>query len=154
MISYIHNLCNYVTDSIYKIIYPDTRFYYLSLIKDFNNINHDYTFSIHGLWPQNNLDSYPSYCKKVSFSVNNLNTILEDLHRYWYSNQQKDEMFWKHEYEKHGSCMFSDISEFDYFNLALNLYKEATQLNLPDKYYNQETGACLIPVSLDFKLKK
>ena len=39
----------------------DSRFYYLSLLYENNK------WSIHGLWPQNSKDSYPTYCKLVNF---------------------------------------------------------------------------------------
>ena len=38
------------------------EFYYLSLFK-----HEDNSFSIHGLWPQENQNKYPTYCKKVYF---------------------------------------------------------------------------------------
>ena len=58
----------------------DERFYYLSLIKK------DKTFSIHGLWPQTNKGHYPTYCKKVDFSIEALKPIINDLNRFWHSN--------------------------------------------------------------------
>lgn len=129
----------------------DVRFYYLSLIKE----NTD-EYSIHGLWPQYNEHSYPSFCKKVNFDISQLNDILPELEKYWYSNIgdsgiEFDEKFWKHEYEKHGSCVFTDISEHDYFAKTLELYYKALGDKLPDKYYNSETKKCLIPVSLEFE---
>ena len=142
MLGYIYEMYN-------SYVAKKSQFYYLSLIKE-----NDDSFSIHGLWPQYSETSYPVYCRPVEFSIEALNPIMDKLNKYWYSDRESNSKFWKHEYEKHGSCMFSEVSEFDYFNLVLNLYKEAIQLNLPNKYYNQETGACLIPVSLDFKLKK
>ena len=74
---------------------------------------------------------------------NNINVEIKKL--------QQDENFWKHEWEKHGSCMFKDIDEFHYFNTALNLFHFALQKKLPDKWYHPETGKCLIPVDLNFQ---
>ena len=51
-----------------------TKFYYLSLIKEGNN-----EWSIHGLWPQYSKNQYPTFCKKVSFDINKLETILPEL---------------------------------------------------------------------------
>ena len=42
----------------------DSRFYYLSLIYENNR------WTIHGLWPQNSKDNYPTYCKLVNFDDN------------------------------------------------------------------------------------
>lgn len=125
-----------------------TKFYYLSLIKEQNN-----TFSIHGLWPQYSPTQYPSYCKEVSFSLDKLQPILPDLNKYWYSTEEKNSDFWEHEYKKHGSCVFTNITEYEYFEKALELYKEAIKANLPQKYYNTQNKKCLIPVSIDFKLE-
>lgn len=123
------------------------NFYYLSLINEGNN-----QWSIHGLWPQYNKENYPSYCKDVEFDYYNLQPILAELERYWYSNRGTlgDEDFWKHEWQKHGSCMFTDMDEFDYFAHALSLYYVAVKKGLPKKYYDAETKKCLIPVSLEF----
>ena len=117
-------------DYLLGFLRKDTNFYYLSLILENEEEN---KWSIHGLWPQYSKNEYPKYCKKVEFKIEKLESIIEELNKKWYSNIEKNNDFWKHEYEKHGSCMFTDISEFDYFNLVLNLYKEAIQLNLPNK---------------------
>ena len=126
------------------------KFYYLSLIKE-----DDGSFSIHGLWPQFNKTSYPSYCKKVDFSIDKLESIIEELNKFWYSTMEKNDDFWKHEYVKHGSCMFTNMNELQYFSKTLELYKEAVRLGLPEKYEENEKNRdyirCLIPVSLDFK---
>jgi len=75
-----------------------------------------------------------------------------ELEKYWYSNRgaNGDEVFWEHEWKKHGSCVFTDMDEFAYFAHALSLYYVAVKKGLPDKYYNAETKKCLIPVSLEF----
>lgn len=133
---------------IYKILfadYPkDHRFYYLSLIKENEG------FSIHGLWPQYDINKYPTFCNPVTFDLSNLTDILPELHKNWYSNRGPDESFWKHEYEKHGSCVFSKMTELEYFQKTLDLFNKAIELNLPEKYQNDKTNKCLIPVDLSF----
>ena len=124
----------------------DSRFYYLSLLKE----NTDTGWSIHGLWPQYDEKNYPVYCKKVVFDNTKLEPILSNLEENWYSNKGTDEDFWKHEWEKHGSCVFSDIDELQYFSTALKLFFEAVDKTLPEKYYNQDKNTCLIPVDLNF----
>ena len=153
---------NYIVELYYYYLRPylmsnpnplftdeDSKFYYLSLIKE-----DDKTYSIHGLWPQYSPNKYPTYCKNVSFSVDKLQPIINDLNKYWYSTQEKNADFWEHEYKKHGSCVFTDITELEYFEKSLSLFKEASANNLPEKYYNPYTKKCLIPVSIDFKLEK
>lgn len=123
---------------------PRNKFYYLSLKKDT-------VWSIHGLWPQYSKNEYPCYCKKVSFDINKLKPILTELNTHWYSTKEQNEDFWKHEWEKHGSCMFTDMEELEYFKTALSLYVDAVQTNIIDKFKVSETQA-LIPVSLDLKI--
>jgi len=121
------------------------NFYYLSLLKDSTG------WSIHGLWPQYNKGSYPSFCKPVEFNIDKLSNIKDKLELYWHSDRGNDPHFWKHEWEKHGSCMFNNCDEFHYFNTALELYQKALDKNLPDKYFNSNKNQCLIPVNLNFE---
>ena len=80
-----------------------------------------------------------------------MRTILPDLQKYWYSTESPNQDFWEHEWKKHGSCMFNKMDEFDYFNTALKLFTDAVKQDLPQKYYDENTQKCLIPVSTDFK---
>lgn len=123
-----------------------TDYYYLSLLKEDNG-----TYTIHGLWPQYSESSYPTYCKKVVFDISALKPILNKLNKYWYSSEEPNSDFWKHEYEKHGSCMFKDMTEFEYFNTVLNLYQKAITDDLPKKFYNPNLRKCLIPVNQEFE---
>ena len=120
------------------------KFYYLSLIKEGEG------WSIHGLWAQYNKNQYPTFCKKVNFDINKLEPILKELNEKWYS-EDKNENFWKHEWEKHGSCMFIELNELEYFEKTLELFDTALQIDLPNDFYNEETKKCLIPLTLDFK---
>lgn len=126
-----------------------SNFYYLSLIKE-----NDETWSIHGLWPQTSLTKYPQYCKNVEFNLDLLEPIIEQLKDDWYSNRGPDEIFWKHEYLKHGTCNFNNFNELDYFKTALTLFDKAVKLNLPEEYYNSETNKCLIPVNKNLEFFK
>ena len=130
----------------------DTRFYYLALIKE----TPDADWSIHGLWP--NLpslrsgvseSSYPTYCKKVEFDINELESIIDELKKYWHSDSGSDEEFWRHEYSKHGSCMFIDVTEYKYFKMTLDLYKKFKIA--ASKYQTSETTA-KIKLDLNFNL--
>jgi len=120
------------------------NFYYLSLIKEEDD------WSIHGLWPQTNINKYPQFCKKVNFDIRKLNPIMDNLKEYWYSDRGSDEHFWKHEYEKHGSCNFNNLNEFQYFQKTLELFSAAKVKKLPEYFYNEKTGKCLIPVTKEF----
>jgi|TARA_Y100000389_G_C17383246_1_gene475542 ribonuclease I len=132
-------------------ITSDTRFYYLSLIRE--SEYSEFGWGIHGLWPQYSQNSYPSFCKDVDFSIDALKPIMPELKEYWHSDMEPDADFWSHEYKKHGSCVFKPMTELAYFNTALDLFHKAVKLGLPNKYYNKKTGKCLIPVNLDFTFR-
>ena len=73
--------------------------------------------------PQYNINSYPSFCRDVSFDINELE--LSSRFTKYYSTESPNQDFWEHEWKKHGSCMFNEMDEFDYFNTALKLFTEA-----------------------------
>ena len=125
---------------------PDSdKFYYLSLIKD-----KDGSWSIHGLWPQNSVSDYPTYCKKLVFDPRKIDSIRSELEQKWHSYvNTKNDSFWAHEWEKHGSCVFTPMSELDYFKRTLDLFDWALEKDLPKKF--QANGKCLIPVNLQFQ---
>jgi hypothetical protein len=47
--------------------------------------------------------------------------------------------------------MRTELTEFEYFNLTLSLYKKAIIRNLPQKY--EKYDQALIPVNLDFSFQ-
>jgi len=64
-------------------------------------------FTMHGLWPSrtgSNVDNYPCQCTNETFDVTEVKSIISDLNQYWPSDKGGNEVFWKHEYEKHGTC--------------------------------------------------
>jgi ribonuclease I len=152
ILNFFNNLLSRPYHTISSLFIPsDTfiRFYYLSLINEGNN-----EWSIHGLWPQYTPTSYPTYCGKVSFDISKLELILPELNQYWYSEDKtetKNADFWKHEYLKHGSCVFTPLNELEYFGKTLKLYKSAVDQNIPINHFNKKTNKCLIPVDLNFK---
>ena len=82
---------------------------------------------IHGLWPQYNKTTYPEYCKNVSYHTPQ-GILLENMEEYWYSSCDDDsDTLWKHEWEKHGSCV-NDTSEDDYFEKTIELFKNNLDL--------------------------
>ena len=122
----------------------DTRFYYLSLIYE------DDTWSIHGLWPQNDKNNYPQFCREVTFDISLLEPIINNLRKYWHSDRGPDNIFWEHEWKKHGSCMFDNLNEFKYFNKTLMLFDFVTKNKLINRY--KKGDKALIPFSLDFEI--
>ena len=133
---YIKKFCGYEDKN------KESKYYYLSLIKE------SHGWSIHGLWPQFTKNSYPTYCKKVEFSFEKLQPIIERLNTLWYSTKEPNEDFWKHEWTKHGSCVFSEMTELEYFEKTIELYKFVISNDLPEKY--QVGNKSLIPFDLEF----
>ncbi len=122
-------------------------FYYLSLI-----LEEDNSWSIHGLWPQYSINRYPKFCRDIDFNVKKIEPIKADLEKYWYSNKGTDDNFWKHEYLKHGTCNFNDLNELEYFKTTLDLYLNVIDLNYPERFYNENTKKCLIPINRSLKV--
>ncbi len=146
---FIYNYIKKIISKLCSCKKPDTRFYYLSLME---NIHAENGYTIHGLWPQYNSNSYPEFCKIVQFSMSDITTLKKDLEIYWKPPNMKDPMkLWRHEWKKHGSCIFTDVTQYEYFKITLDLYKEVIDKNIMcDKY---KTGThILIPVGLNFEL--
>ncbi|RMZ98041.1 ribonuclease Oy [Brachionus plicatilis] len=85
------------------------------------------TWVVHGLWPSIKTEIGPQYCNKsLPFDFDRIKWLLPELLEFWpnlYTNTPL-ESFWKHEWEKHGTCALSlpkIRSESDYFNFSLSL---------------------------------
>jgi ribonuclease I len=124
-------------------------FYYLSLIKEADGY-----YSIHGLWPQYSLQSYPTFCRPVNFSLTKLDPIMDKLNKYWYSTKGSNSTFWKHEYEKHGSCMFQPMNELNYFSKTIEIYEYLLVNNIIKirSEKNPTANKLLIALDVEFNL--
>lgn len=82
-------------------------------------------YMIHGLWP-NNLDgTYPKNCNGPDYIE--MPELSAKLKKYWYDcNEEKSNYLWKHEWEKHGKCVYQQnrIEQKKYFIQALDLFQE------------------------------
>ena len=144
--------CCYIFSELTNLLFcsnkQDTSYYYLSL----KRVNETSPWSIHGLWPQYSKTSYPQFCKRTKFDIEKIHPIISDLNKFWYSGMEPNKAFWKHEWEKHGTCMFNDSDEFEYFKTALSLYVEVIQSNIIDKFKLENDGLQVkIPIDLNFK---
>lgn len=125
--------------------------YYLSLMKNDNIV---YGYSIHGLWPDYGNGTYPTFCKNIKFDIEKLKSIDKELLNYWELPEDHDkleESFWKHEWDKHGTCMYEEIDELTYFKTALNLYHEVMNKRINIEDYKQGKNY-MIPFDLKFKI--
>ena len=125
----------------------DTRYYYLSL----KRVNKDTLWSIHGLWPQYSDNSYPQFCKNIQFDIEKLQPIILDLNRFWYSGIEPNEAFWKHEWEKHGTC--TGMTEVEYFRKALECFEKIKEKGIHwIQTHEVKNGIHAIPFSLDWQI--
>ena len=83
-------------------------------------------FGIHGLWPEQFDGGYPSFCSDMPFSIS-LDTELL-LTTYWNSYKKSPGKFWKHEWDKHGTCFYPATAPNNYFSIAIYLMLEADLL--------------------------
>lgn len=91
------------------------------------NLPPEEEWSIHGLWPTRNHTMGPFFCNKTAkFDIGALKSLMAELERKWidiHLNSKHNE-FWKHEWEKHGTCSM-DIPELRteklYFQKALQM---------------------------------
>ncbi|XP_058734976.1 intracellular ribonuclease LX-like [Vicia villosa] len=79
-------------------------------------------FIIHGLWPQTKPAVDPSHCPETS-ELKLDGSLVRKLHVDWQSlTNTKDEVFWKAEWDKHGSC--SMLEQNKYFEIASTVYRK------------------------------
>ncbi|XP_076881885.1 intracellular ribonuclease LX-like [Bidens hawaiensis] len=90
-------------------------------------------FSIHGLWPNYNYGTHPSNCDSSNpFDDSKVSTLESVLQEHWptLACPSGDGLkFWRHEWEKHGTCAESIFDERGYFEAALSLKKKANLLH-------------------------
>eukprot|EP00558_Chaetoceros_sp_UNC1202_P004942 CAMPEP_0197245806 /NCGR_PEP_ID=MMETSP1429-20130617/10474_1 /TAXON_ID=49237 /ORGANISM="Chaetoceros sp., Strain UNC1202" /LENGTH=282 /DNA_ID=CAMNT_0042706363 /DNA_START=80 /DNA_END=928 /DNA_ORIENTATION=+ len=81
------------------------------------------SLTLHGLWPEDNDGYWPSGCTTEQFNHQTVDDIGRDkFEQFWPNvkaakNSDAHYSFWKHEWEKHGTC--SGLSQDDYFATAL-----------------------------------
>lgn len=84
-------------------------------------------WTIHGLWPTVGTEHLPVYCNKSwPFDEESIEDLKPELVLQWPSYSTPDDYaaFWKHEWEKHGTCATSLSflsSEHKYFEVSLSL---------------------------------
>lgn len=83
-------------------------------------------FTIHGLWPNYKSGGWPEFCDShLPFDESKIADIQDDLEEEWpsFMGGGDDPGFWKHEWEKHGTCALDVMpDEHAYFKTALGLH--------------------------------
>ena len=84
--------------------------------------------TLHGLWPSLQNGQYLLHCNQGSDVPINIydKDLLISMRNFWPSYSSKDEIFWQHEYNKHGYCrtLRTRANGFlPYFKLGMELFK-------------------------------
>lgn len=111
--------------------------YFLAIQK----CNKQSNYTIHGLWIDYYNRSYPQFCNNLPFNLNELKHLRNDLDVKWkscYGNKEASEEFWKHEWDKHGTCFYPKMNLTYYFSKTLELFNK--------KYYFCDKKECLIEI--------
>ena len=105
--------------------------------------------TLHGLWPNkkdgSTLECHTGDDLKVDFSHNK--TLYRKMNKYWHSEKDDgnnteyyNEIFWNHEYNKHGYCYTKlyGLNDTQFFSDALTFYKEKKLARLFQRLYKEE----------------
>mgnify|MGYP006147256085 FL=1 len=121
--------------------------YYLALLES----KSIFPYSIHGLWPQYDKDHWPQFCSKQNFNLERLKPLFSHLHANWHSSRGTEQHFWKHEWEKHGTC--TGMTEVEYFRKALECFEKIKEKGIHwIQTHEVKNGIHAIPFSLDWQI--
>lgn len=143
-----------------------------------------HNFTLHGLWPDNCDGSYAQFCdasRNIQYNLTDmlLNqdlyesdnlpflesdsglNLVNDLQKWWKSNNNNDQSLWVHEYNKHGTCIntmkpscysrwfendsvkeenqdeYQKLAKrgiYDYFDISMKLYKHLNTFEFLSKH--------------------
>ena len=102
--------------------------------------------SIHGLWPNKKSGAYVPDCNQGAEIeiVDDGSDIFSFLHTYWPSlNQNTNEYFWGHEFNKHGYCYSEDYKE--YFEATKDVFFEKRIGDIITDIWGNQVGNYSIP---------
>lgn len=106
------------------------------------------SYHIHGLWPQIDNASYPTYCANIPYDNNIPPELLEKMNDLWNTCKNNTEL-WEHEWNKHGTCfaLQTGLNQIDFFNITVNLFE-----NIDNTDVCQDKTECIVGCfDLNFK---
>ena len=94
-------------------------------------------YKIHGLWPDYDATSYPSYCTDTPFDLDELKKSpkYEKLLDNWYDCTFNETIaLYEHEWLKHGTCVAvqTGFGQNEYFEKTLELFIQYKDLGLEE----------------------
>lgn len=96
-------------------------------------------WTIHGIWPTKFGTIGPTFCNTSNhFNPQGIYGIEKELENVWapIEKHKNKYAFWKHEWEKHGTCaakLEEFSTEFDYFRKGIQWHKEYDMVKILDK---------------------
>ncbi|KAF0719948.1 Aste57867_669 [Aphanomyces stellatus] len=103
---------------------------------------------IHGLWPDNNDGTYPSFCSNTTLSQDDINSVgVSTLQQYWPDVKTGGTTFVSNEWLKHGTC--SGLNGAAYLQAAVNTEKRIGTSSVISKSVGKSVDAALIQASYD-----
>ncbi|KAK0411932.1 hypothetical protein QR680_005927 [Steinernema hermaphroditum] len=83
-------------------------------------------WTLHGLWPSSRTRKDIEFCTKDKFDERGVKSIWKRLQEVWPNllAGKGATSFWKHEFEKHGTCALPELKdELGYFNTSIQLHE-------------------------------
>ena len=119
-------IINGIVNIIFMIISQQQSYNYE--VFALHRCHHSLNWTIHGMWPEFNKSSWPSYCHHNSLNMTQLEPLIARLNQDWLDcycqkNQTCTE-FWSHEWTKHGTCSYWYPSQYHYFLDGLERYTD------------------------------
>jgi hypothetical protein len=106
-------------------------------------------WTIHGWWPEHNRTSWPQFCNPRRYHLFNATELEEKLGGRmwnWWSPCPEWKIdpvkFWRHEWEKHGTC--TPDSPLQYFGRTLDLFEAAQGKSWYGCCGQDDKGQCLL----------
>ena len=100
-------------------------------------------FTVHGIWPERADGTWPQFCNKTAkFNETALRDLEPYLRYVWYDylhgnpdNITASAQFWKHEWDKHGTCALGQFqTEHNFFATAILLHYKYNFLEALQKH--------------------
>ncbi|CAH1100301.1 unnamed protein product [Psylliodes chrysocephalus] len=99
---------------------------------------------VHGIWPTKQGTEGPFFCPSaIHFDPNQLNPFLDQLNAHWTNVEAntKEYSFWKHEWDKHGTC----ATILPQLNSIPNFFKKGLEWNKVQNLADILTQSKIIP---------
>lgn len=108
-------------------------------------------WTVHGLWPTKTGTKGPLNCpSSIHFDPDQLIPMMDDLKNYWTNVEAntKTNSFWKHEWDKHGTCAATQPQ----MNSVTNYFEQGLQWNKDYRINEILSNSKILPSSTGYPL--